>query len=139
MPSRTKPAISEHERFIRFLLTGGFSAGVNILSRLAFNLVLPYEAAITAAYLVGMTTAFVLARLFVFDGTGGRARVQYVRFALVNAVAFLQVWLVSVGLARLAFPYFDFVWHADTIAHVIGVASPIITSYFGHKYFSFAR
>jgi putative flippase GtrA len=62
---------------------------------------------------------------------------EYARFALVNAVAFAQVWLVSVGLARLVFPAIDFTWQAETVAHVIGVVSPIVTSYIGHKHFSF--
>jgi hypothetical protein len=65
------------------------------------------------------------------------ARGEYARFALANAVAFAQVWLVSVGLARLVFPAIGFRRHADTVAHLIGLASPVWTSYLGHKHFSF--
>jgi len=57
---------------------------------------------------------------------------------LVNLAAVAQVWVVSVGLARLVFPVAGFVWHAETVAHVIGVAVPVFTSYLGHKHFSFA-
>jgi putative flippase GtrA len=63
---------------------------------------------------------------------------EYTRFALVNLAAVAQVWIVSVGLARLAFPAIGFTWHAETVAHVIGVAIPVFTSYLGHKHFSFA-
>ena len=61
------------------------------------------------------------------------------RFAIVNVFALAQVWLVSVGLARLAFPAIGFAWHAEDIAHLIGVAIPAVTSYFGHRHFSFAK
>jgi putative flippase GtrA len=60
------------------------------------------------------------------------------RFALVNIAAIAQVWIVSVGLARFVFPAAGFTWHAETVAHVIGVAVPVFTSYVGHKRFSFA-
>lgn len=125
--------------FARFIVTGGIAAGVNVLTRWLLNLVMSYEAAVALAYLVGMTTAFVLARMFVFEAGAGSARSQYLRFALVNVVAFFQVWLVSVGLARYLFPALDFRWQAETVAHLIGVASPVVTSYFAHRNFSFRQ
>ncbi|RYB03488.1 GtrA family protein [Lichenibacterium ramalinae] len=128
----------ETSRFAAFLLTGGVAAGVNVGSRLVFGLAMPYEAAVALAYLVGMTTAFVLARLFVFAGSGRSLHVEYGRFALVNVAALLQVLAVSVGLAKLVFPAIHFTWNADLVAHVIGVLSPVVLSYQGHKRFSFA-
>jgi putative flippase GtrA len=62
-----------------------------------------------------------------------------VKFATVNVVSFAQVWLVSVGLARLLFPALTFQWHADSVAHMIGVASPLLFSYYAHKHFTFRR
>ncbi|HEY8381993.1 MAG TPA: GtrA family protein [Microvirga sp.] len=124
--------------FIRFLMTGGLAAAVNVGTRWLLDFVMPFQIAVAVAYLAGMTTAFVLARRYVFEDSPRAPRDQYLRFALVNAVAFVQVWLVSVGLARLLFPAMGFTWHADTIAHLVGVLSPVVTSYFGHKHFSFA-
>ncbi len=68
----------------------------------------------------------------------GRASRQTLRFALVNLVALAQVWVVGVGLARIVFPKIGFVWHAELVAHIIAVLSPVLTSYFAHKHFSFA-
>jgi putative flippase GtrA len=100
---------------------------------------MPYEAAVVFAYLCGMAVAFLLNRSFVFQGaTDGRASRQTWRFALVNLVALAQVWIVGVGLARIVFPKIGFFWHAELIAHSIAVASPVVTSYFAHKHFSFA-
>jgi putative flippase GtrA len=137
--SHTEPVSrNEHRRFALFLVVGGFAALVNILSRFPLNLVMPYEAAIVVAYVCGMTTAYALNRIFVFAQSGRTVGDEYVRFTLVNLVAVAQVWLVSVGLARLVFPAIGFAWHPETVAHVIGVAVPAYTSYLGHKYFSFA-
>ena len=72
------------------------------------------------------------------NGTaGGAAHAQFTRFVLVNVVGFAVVWVVSVGLARGVFPAVGFRWHADTIAHAFGIASSALTSYRGHRLFSF--
>ena len=125
-------------RFALFVVAGGIAALVNIASRIALNLVMPYEVAIVVAYVCGMTTAYALNKLFVFERSGRAVTDEYVRFTLVNLVAVAQVWLVSVGLARLLFPAVGITWHAETVAHVIGVIVPVFTSYLGHKHFSFA-
>ena len=129
---------AERNRFVLFVLAGGAAALVNILSRIVLNWVMPYEIAIIVAYLCGMTTAYMLNRHFVFAASGRGVASEYTRFALVNLAAVAQVWIVSVGLARLVFPAIGFTWHAETVAHVIGVAIPVFTSYLGHKHFSFA-
>jgi len=128
----------ERKRFALFLFAGGTAALVNILSRIAFNWLMPYEVAIVVAYLCGMTTAYLLNKRFVFASSGRGVASEYTRFALVNLAAVAQVWIVSVGLARMVFPAISFIWHAETVAHVIGVTIPVFTSYLGHKHFSFA-
>ena len=129
----------ERQRFVLFLFTGGVAALVNILSRIALNWVMPYEVAIVIAYLCGMTAAYLLNKHFVFEASGRSVTSEYARFALVNLLAVAQVWVVSVGLARLAFPAIGFTWHAETVAHIIGVVVPVFTSYLGHRHFSFAK
>lgn len=123
--------------FARFVLAGGTAAVTNITSRWVFSFVVPFEVAVVPAYLVGMVVAFVLTKLFVFAPSRRKTRAEAVRFTLVNLVALLQVWVVSVALEAWLFPLVGFHWHAELIAHVIGVASPIVTSYFGHKRFTF--
>jgi putative flippase GtrA len=128
----------EGRRFAAFLLTGGVAAGANVASRAVFGLVAPYETSVALAYLVGMTTAFFLARLFVFGGSGRGLHVEYGRFALVNVAALVQVVAVSAGLARIVFPAVGLTAHAELFAHLVGVLSPVLASYQGHKRFSFA-
>jgi putative flippase GtrA len=122
----------------RFLFFGGLAALVNILSRIMLNVVVSYEVAIIVAYVCGMTIAYLLNKLFVFTPSGRSVHVEYCRFTVVNLFAVGQVWLVSVGLALYVFPWMGITWHQETVAHVIGVSIPMVTSYFGHRHFSFA-
>lgn len=126
-------------QFLKFLVTGGIAALVNLLSRYALNHVMSFEAAVVAAYLLGMATAYLLARRFVFDASGRSVASEVRRFVLVNLVALGFVWMISVGLARVVFPAIGMTWHADDIAHLIGVLAPAVTSYIGHRFYTFAR
>ena len=128
----------EARRFSAFVLTGGVAAACNVGTRILLSRVMRYEAAVALAYLAGMLVAFELSRRFVFNRNHDRAwHVQLMRFGTVNCVSFLQVWLVSVGLLRLVFPRIHVTWRPETVAHLIGVASPILVSYYAHKHFSF--
>ena len=123
--------------FFRFVLAGGAAAAVNIASRWLLSAIMPFEVAVVVAYLIGMITAFALTRQFVFEKSERHVRSEAVRFVLVNLVALVQVWVVSVGLADWVFPMIGLVWQAELIAHIIGVLSPVVVSYFGHKHFTF--
>lgn len=124
-------------QFIRFVAAGGTAAVANIASRWLLSFVMSFEIAIVIAYLIGMLVAFVLTKLFVFEPSNRHTGSEMVRFTIINLIALAQVWLVSVGLADWVFPAIGLRWHAETIAHVIGVASPIATSYIGHKRYTF--
>lgn len=123
--------------FLKFLFTGGIAAAVNWGSRIIYNIWMPYSAAIVVAYVTGMITAFVLARLFVFKGSKQTAVRSALFFVLVNLVAVAQTWFVSVALAFHVLPMLRIQWHARDIAHLVGVGVPVFTSYVGHKRWSF--
>ncbi len=129
--------MTERERFLRFLAAGGASAVLNMVSRWMLGHVVSYELSVALAYVVGIVSAFALMRLFVFEPARGAAHAQFTRFVMVNVLGFAVVWVVSVGLARGVFPSVGYRWHADTIAHAIGIASSALTSYHGHRFFSF--
>lgn len=126
-------------QFLKFLLAGGFAALVNMGSRYVLNYFMRFEVAVVLAYLCGFFTAYILSRLYVFDPSGRSRRTEIKRFAIVNVFSLGVVWVVSVGLARVLFPAIDFTWHADDIAHVCGVLAPAVTSYIGHRFYTFAR
>ena len=102
-----------------------------------FSRWLPFEAAVVAAYLVGMTAAFILMRRYAF-GSGQRSlREQITGFVVVNLMAVAQTLAVSSLLLRVVLPWLDVSNGAPTIAHIVGIAVPVVTSYFGHKRISF--
>jgi putative flippase GtrA len=120
-----------------FLLAGGFAALVNVLSRVLYSEIAPYAAAVVAAYLTGMVTAYALNRFLVF-GPGDRGMpAEMFAFALVNLLAIAQTLVISLGLAYYVLPGLGVDRHAETLAHVAGVIVPVFTSFVGHKYWTF--
>lgn len=125
------------QRVFRFILAGGIAAGANFCSRIALARIVSYVPSILIAYVIGMTTAFVLNRLFVFKGATNPIHHQIGWFTVVNLAAIAQTVAISVGLANYMLPAIGINSHAETIAHGIGVLFPVITSYIGHKHLSF--
>lgn len=124
-------------QLVKFILAGGTAAAANFGSRILLSLWLPYEAAIVVAYLIGMLTAFVLNRAFVFTRVENSLRSQASWFIAINLAAVLQTLLISLLLARVLFPALGMEFHPETLAHAVGVAVPVITSYLGHRRFTF--
>ncbi|MCY1464530.1 GtrA-like protein [compost metagenome] len=84
-----------------------------------------------------MVTAFVLNRQFVFEKSSSGVHRQAGWFILVNVAAVLQTIAISLLLARWLLPALSIDFHNDTLAHAVGVAVPVVTSYLGHKHLSF--
>jgi len=112
---------------------------MNFLSRIVFSQIMPYAPAIISAYVIGMVTAFLLNRRFVFTDAAGSTQGQLLRFCVVNLLAVIQTLLISLGLADHLFPMIGMTFHPREVAHAFGVAAPILTSYVGHRQWSFAR
>jgi len=139
MTTKATAAHSPRREFLLFLITGGVAALVNVVTRVGFSELLRFELAVLLAYGVGMLTAYLLARKFVFLHSNTSVRRSFAVFALVNLFAVLQTWLVSVGLRYWLLPLLGIVVLRDLIAHGIGVAVPVLSSYFGHKHISFRQ
>lgn len=122
--------------FLSFLLTGGLAAAVNFGSRIVYNRWLDFSSAVVLAYLTGMVTAFILARRFVFTQGSRSVQRSALFFVMVNGVAVLQTWAISMALYYLL-PMAGVTRWVPEIAHAVGVVVPVFTSYFGHKKFSF--
>ncbi|PTT64792.1 MULTISPECIES: GtrA family protein [Stenotrophomonas] len=130
------PALSR--QFVLFLVAGGLAAAVNFGSRILLSQWLHYVPAIVIAYCLGMITAFTLNKLFVFSDAGNRLHHQVLWFIAINLAAVAQTIVISLLFARWVLPALGVDFHNETIAHAIGVAVPVVTSYIGHKRFSFA-
>jgi putative flippase GtrA len=124
-------------RFIKFVLVSGIAALANIGSRIVFNFWMAFIPAILLAFCVGLIFAFTLNRFFVFRKTINSLHRQALWFTVVNLAAIAQTLAVSLLMAKFVFPAIQFDWHPDTVAHAMGVAVPVVTSFFGHKHLSF--
>lgn len=124
-------------QFVIFLVTGGLAAAVNFSSRILYNQWVDFSVAVVLAYLTGMVTAFVLARYFVFTESSQSMQRSALWFVVVNMVAVIQTWVISMLLAYYVLPRMGLTQLIPEIAHAVGVVVPVFTSYLGHKRFSF--
>lgn len=120
-----------------FLACGGLAAACNWGSRFGWSLVLPFGAAVVAAYATGMVVAFLLFRTFVFPQAARPMREQVSAFVLVNLLGMALTLLLSILLADLIFPAIGLRFHAEAIAHLLAVGAPIATSWVGHRRLTF--
>lgn len=131
-------ALFRSRQFVAFLVTGGLAALANFGARIVLNQWMPFSWAVVLAYGVGMVTAFVLARAFVFTDSRQQTHKSVLFFVLVNLVAVAQTWAVSMLLARWLLPALGVDRFVPEIAHAVGVVVPVFTSYLGHKRWSFS-
>ncbi len=130
---------SAHTEFLQFLFVGGIAAAINFISRIGFNEFFSYRISIILAYIIGMIVAFTLFKHYVFEKSHRHYLEEVKGFVIVNIFGIAQVWLISIGLAEYLFPYIFFTFHPKEVAHFIALGIPAISSYFGHKYFSFKK
>jgi len=125
--------------FFIFLMAGGGAALVNFFSRLILSQWMEFSSAIILAYLCGMTTAFILSKLFVFKNNDQSIGSSIFYFCLVNVFAILQTWVISMLFAYKVLPFLNVSKFVPEISHFIGIVVPVFTSYLGHKHWSFAE
>jgi len=84
-----------------------------------------------------MCTAFILSKFFVFKDSVQSVHRSAVFFLLVNVVAAVQTWGVSMVIDYYLLPLLGVTDYAPEIAHAAGVLFPVFSSYIGHKRWSF--
>ena len=129
--------VFKSKQFVGFVLAGGTAAAVNFCSRFAYNIFTEFGSAVILAYLTGMITAFTLNKMFVFEKSAHGIKKEVIYFILVNLLAVLQTYYISIGLVEYIFPSVGFVVFPEAFAHGVGVAFPVFTSFIGHKFFTF--
>ena len=124
-------------QFMRYLLAGGLAASANYGSRFVFNVWMPFEIAVILAYMVGMFIGFILMRRFAFGEGNLPVGTQALWYVVVNIFAVAQTVVISSVLLRVALPSLGVYAYNEAVAHAVGVAMPIVSSYFGHKLLTF--
>jgi len=135
-PLRRALGLLDDER-VRFVIVGGFNTAFGYLLFAFFQVTtgpyLGYFFSLYASFLIASIVAFLLHRRHTFKvhGTGN---------ILVDFLRFISVYTVALALNSIALPLL--VEGADMsplVAQAIIVTVTTVTSYFGHKYFSFRR
>lgn len=132
-------AIYRSREFINFLLAGGAAAAANFGSRFLFERWLDYLPSVVAAFGVGLVTAFLLNRLFVFPSSGRGLHRELAWFTVFNAAAFP----VTLGCAVLLHAYV--LSHvlpeamSKALSHAIGIVLPVVLNFAAHKFITFRR
>ncbi len=122
---------------VRFLIAGGFAAGLAWTLRFGFSLFLPYWAAVALATAVSLVAGFGIYRSFVFRSNGGHLGRTISAFLLVNGVGAGLTVLVAVlaarGIAALGLP----AGPAEAVGHGIGIAVAAVFNFLAHKHWTF--
>ena len=127
----------ENSQFILFIITGGTSAVINILSRIILSEFFSFEFAILISYGIGMITAFSLAKRFVFLNSKKSTKKSFPAFALVNLISVIQTFFLSIFIKNWLIIFLDNLSFVELIAHTCGLGILVFTSFYGHKYITF--
>jgi len=122
---------------IRFLAVGATNTFVGYVLFSAFTLwvfhdvYLGYLLSLALSYIIGITLAFVLYRLFVFKVSG---------HVLRDFGRFVSVYLVAIAINAAALPLLvEAVRVPPLLAQLVILVATTLLSFFGHKKFSFRR
>lgn len=124
-------------QFLIFLITGGVAAAINFASRILYNQWFSFSISVVLAFITGLVTGFTLIKFFVFKESEQSAYKSAFFYILVNLFALLQTWFISLGLAYYLLPFLGITYFIHEFSHAMGVVIPVITSYIGHKRWSF--
>ncbi len=124
--------------FIKFGVVGGTGAIVNlIVVFIAFDLLnIPYMISLIIAFIVALTSNFILNRQFTFEhAKDGNIMKQYFAFSATCIFGFCVNWIVSVSL----FKSIEFFHTYYLLTTLIGIICGLIFNFFGSKFFVFRK
>lgn len=127
----------EAYRALRYLVAGAMAAGLNWGSRFGWSLFLPFSLAVAAAYATGMAFAFMMFRRFVFNASEAGVGSQLRNFLIINALGVAQTWILAVVMVDKILPAMHWTFQPEACGHALAIAAPTVTSWFGHRYFTF--
>ncbi|MFC5528988.1 GtrA family protein [Cohnella yongneupensis] len=129
--------IFQSKQFVKFILAGGSAAAINFGSRIVLNLYVSFSVSIAIAFVLGLSVAFILNKRLVFEDADQRTARQALIFLIVNLIALVQTYIISILLVEYIFPWWNYGWHTHEVAHLTGICFPLITSYIAHNYVTF--
>lgn len=130
-------AVDIHE-FVRFFVVGVTGTIANIAAVWFARFLVSFEIALLAGIAAGITISFILSKLFAFAShSWERAGGEAARFLIVYAVGCAVYWGVAVVCARFVLAYGVGPQTAEMGAAIVGAATMLPTSYFGHRFITY--
>jgi len=132
------PALVDPHEFARFLITGIVATIGNLGVVWLLRGSAPYPVALGCGIATGFVLSFALTRLFAFrpaepDGTGE----TLARFLLVYAGGVAVNMVVAMVAGHGVLPHWLDLRSAEMIGAFLGAGSMTVTSYFGHRFFTY--
>jgi putative flippase GtrA len=128
-----------NKQFLSFLLVGALAAMANFGSRFAFENYFGFVGSLIAAFGVGLATAFVLNRIFVFPASGKGIRREFALFTMFNIFAFPVVVGGSFAFHHYFFSNFVSETTSKALSHGIAVILPSFVTFAAQKLYTFSR
>ena len=128
-------------RFFKFIVCGGISTLVNLLSRPLCSMIMPFALAVVVAYIIGSLVGFVLYKNVVYKSKGNTEG-EIVRFIAVNAIGIVQTVLLAelfLWILALIRDNPDYRSTEEFIAHFCALSVLTVTSYLLHLFITFRK
>ena len=126
--------------FIRFLITGGVATLGNMGTVWVTHHFASFKWSLAAGLLCGSAISFLMSKVFAFRSrTWNDAHGEAVRFALVYGGGVIIYWFVSTNIHPLLLVAHFPLQVADLGAVFCGGVVMALTSYFGHRFFTYRR
>lgn len=126
------------KQFLGFIAVGGLAAICNWVSRIILSQSLPLSWAVVVAYLIGMTTAFLLNSFFVFQESKKVKHKQARDFILIN-LGFLPLVIFATVKINDILNHFGVILYAKEFAHAIAIALPMFFTFLFYKFVAFKK
>lgn len=122
----------------RFVLSGIFATLGNLAAVWLVRFFATFETALVAGIVAGLTISFTFSKLFVFNSpswrrSGGEA----VRFVIVYTGSCVAYLAVAVVIHRCGLLHGIASGIAEGGAILVGAGTMVLTSYFGHRFFTY--
>ena len=124
-------------QFAVFFIISIFAAAVNFFTRIIVNKWTDFSNAVLVAYLVAMFFAFFMGKKIVFKNSTQPLTRSVLFFTLINLLGIIQAWAVSTFLYKYLTNLGLVELYRAEISHIIGIATPVFSSFLGHKFISF--
>ena len=127
--------VFKYREQILFIFCGGIAAFINFFSRILLSFYINLTLSVFFAYILGMLAAYFLFKKFVFLNKKKSKKSSPLIFIVVNCIAVLQIYLMTVLINYVAQSYTGY--SNVTIAHGIAILTSVFLSFYLHKNYTY--